>query len=153
VPPIEPATPVDGAHSGLADHRTRRPRGLVRAPDWCLLITLTRLEREHRCPWREHVARGYTQWDDPVPAEVHAIPDGLTIHAAQRTAGSAAALDRHRAHPNGPLIEVVDLPNISRFGDRDTTIPLVCLTAVGRAHVATQSADYTRLYPDITTEA
>jgi hypothetical protein len=42
VPPIEPATPVDGAHSGLADHRTRRPRGLVRAPDWRLLVALTR---------------------------------------------------------------------------------------------------------------
>jgi hypothetical protein len=149
VPPIEPAAPIDGAHTGLADHRIRRPHGLVRAPDWRLLITLTRLERDHRCPWREHVTREYTQWNDPVPAEVHAIPDGLNTHAAQRTAGSAAALDRLRAHPDGPLIEIADLPNLSRYGQPGTTIPLVCLTDAGRAHVATHAADYERLYPEI----
>lgn len=149
VPPIVPAEPAEDAHRGLADHRIRRPRGLVRAPDWRLLTALTRLERDHRCPWREHIAREYTQWDDPVPAEVDAIPDGLNTHAAQRAAGSTAAIERLRAHPDGALIEIADIPNLSRWGRQPPTTPLVCLTNAGRGHVAAHLAEYQRMYPEI----
>lgn len=107
VPAIEPAGDV---HAGLVDHQVRRPRGLVRSTDWRLLVALTELEREHRCPWREHVTREYTKWKLPVPAEV---------------------------------------PNASYFAEAGSTIPLVCLTDAGRAHVATHAGEYHRLYPDI----
>jgi len=67
----------------------------------------------------------------------------------QHAAGSAAALDRLRTHSEGPLIEILDLPNTSRFGQTGTTIPLVCLTDAGRAHVATHAPEYERLYPEV----
>lgn len=40
----------------------------------------------------------------------------------------------------------MDLPNVSRYGQPGNTIPLVCLTDAGRAHVATHAADYERIY-------
>jgi len=153
VPRIEPAGPVDGVHTGLVDHQVRRPKHLVRGPDWRLLVALARLERDHRCPWREEIAREYTQWDDPVPAEVEAIPDGLNPWAAGRAAGSAAAVDRLRAYPGGGLVEIVDVPNLSRWGRQSPTISLVCLTDAGRAHVATHLVEYHRLYPEIVVDA
>lgn len=151
---IELTAPVAAAHEGLAVHSIRRPKYLVTGPDWRLLAILTRMEKTHRCPWRDHVAREYRGWgsrDRPVPAWVDTIPDGLTLPAAAKAAGSTASIGRLEKYDGGPLIENVEVksPDGGRLGQAQ----LVCLTNAGREHVTDHLPEYRQFYPDIPTDA
>ncbi|XTZ13894.1 hypothetical protein ACQSSU_20570 [Micromonospora echinospora] len=157
---VDPA-PLDGAHTALADHApSRRPRHLVREPDWRVLAQLARLEAKDRCPHRDHLIAEYMSWNRmssadqqvEVPERIRAMPVGLTAPAIKKTAKSTAALDRLQAYPGGALVALVDVPMYG-YGyrpDHNRTLPLVCLTDAGRAHIAQHRDEYLRLYPEVT---
>ncbi|MCX5070784.1 hypothetical protein OOJ91_33610 [Micromonospora lupini] len=149
-----------GAHSGLADHSpSLRPRHLVREPDWRLLARLTWMEKQDRCPFRDRLIFDYESWNRmstpehrvEVPDRIRAIPVGLGAHAVKKIARSTAVVDRLKAYPGGGLVELVDVPARGRhYGpNHPETLPLVCLTDTGRAHVAEHLDAYLRLYPDV----
>ncbi|WP_431976047.1 hypothetical protein [Micromonospora haikouensis] len=154
--------PIEGAHTGLADHSpSRRPKHLVREPDWRVLAELARLEAADRCPLRRRVLQeydSYNRWVRPeerveIPAEVAAIPPGMTMPHVKKTARSTAVVDRLKAYAGGGLVEVLDV-QAGRPGvhlNLPSSIALVCLTDAGRAHVAAHRHDYLRLYPDVPT--
>lgn len=142
LPRLDGVVVIEGAHTGLASHRARRPRGLVTGPEWRLLAALTRCERDHRCRWRDQVVNRYRIWGQPVPAEVEAIPDGLTLAQAHHTANSKAAVDRLLTYQGGPLIEIVT-------GEALQEAALVCLTDTGRNHMDNHTTDYRQMYPEI----
>jgi len=147
VPGIEPDD-VDGAHEGLVDHQGK-PRHLVKVTEWRLLVWLTDLEQRGRSPERELLARDYTQYDDEVPAAVLDIPDGqISLYGAEKTAGSAAAVERLAARKGGGLVEVVQALNLRRYPGEAKTVPRVQLTEAGRRHVAEHVDEYRRWYPD-----
>jgi len=153
--------PVDGAHTGLADHSpTRRPKHLVREPDWRVLAELAGLESGGRCPLLRRIIQeydSYNRWVSPgerveMPAEVAAIPPGMTLPHVKKTARSTAVVNRLKAYPGGALVEVLDVQTGRRPGvhlNLPANVALVCLTDAGRAHVAEHRAAYQRLYPDV----
>jgi hypothetical protein len=51
--------------------------------------------------------------------------------------------------PGGPLVEIVDVPNLQWTPDDPVTLRLICLAASGRAHYAGHWAAYRELYPDV----
>jgi len=147
---VEPAS-SDGAHIGLADHTSRRPHGLVGAPDWRLLAQLASLDHTDRCYLRRVLAEPYTNDGRPVPEDIATIPNGLLYWQIKNLTRSTAVVDRLANRPGGAFVEVIKVPNRSwhRYGNEPDHWPLVCLTAAGRDHVRAHFADYHRFYPDI----
>lgn len=155
---VDPAQ-VDGAHTGLADHSpSRRPKHLVREPDWRVLTVLAELEAEGRCPLRRAIVYDYEshnrmsapEYQVPIPVEVAAIPSGMTLHHVKKVARSTAVVDRLAAYPGGALAVMVDVPTPRRHPSLGpSTTALLCLTDAGRAHIGEHRDAYLRLYPDV----
>lgn len=143
-----PADRADGAHGGLADHRVRRPRHLVRDTDLPVLVWLTALEAKGACPPRQSVSEEYERLHRVVPEEVRAIPPGLLRWQVTDLTRTEKSIDRLLAHPGGPLVEVIEAPNGPFHRDTPPTVPLVVLTPLGRDHYAHYLADYRRAYPE-----
>jgi hypothetical protein len=143
----EPADTSTGAYSGLVGHQVRRPKHLVRATDLPILSTLTRWEAMDFSGWRNIVIEQYGQLNAAIPEHVRAIPPGLTRWQARDTTRSEKSVDRLLAHPGGPLIDVIDVPN-QPGNIEHPTIELIVLTQVGRDHYARHVAEYRQATPN-----
>ncbi len=62
-----PAAVAEGAHAGLADHRKRRPRGLVPEAQWRILATATALEQSGTCYLRTGLIDEYQRAREKAP--------------------------------------------------------------------------------------
>ncbi|MGH3862738.1 hypothetical protein [Actinokineospora sp.] len=144
----EPAERVEGAHGGLADHRVRRPRHLVRETDLPVLAKLAALEAKDACHLRRVVAEKYERLGQEVPEEVRAIPSGLLRWQVKNLTRTDKSINRLATHPGGPLIEVIDTPNGPFHRDTHPTVPLIVLTDHGRAHYARHLPDYREAHPE-----
>jgi hypothetical protein len=144
----EPATVLDVAHSGLANHTAARPRHLLRDTDLLALARVLLAERDHRCWWREFSIDDYERvWHQPVPAAVLAVPDGVVpASLARRPARPEPILERLRGHPGGALVDEHPLPPTLHFSRGGT---LVIATPAGREHYATHAEQYRQLYPEL----
>jgi hypothetical protein len=137
-----------GAHAGLAEHKAPRPKHLLREPDLRVLAALVK-----GGPLVGHLRRiivedQYEQWDLEVPERFAAIPDGLMVRQVRDLARSDKPIERLAAHPQGPLIEVVQVPNAFRGEDGPATLPLVTLTAAGQDHYQAHVEEYRAVYPE-----
>jgi len=150
---LPPADPVEGAHIGLADHRRPRPKNLVRDTDLRLLLALAELEETGRCYLREVATEEFRRWDDEVPAWVGDIPAGLLRWQVKDLTRTEKSIDRLAQHPDGALVEQVEVCGSARNYQTGTTTPLIVLTDTGRDHLAAHLADYRRTYPETTATA
>ena len=147
------AAPVEGAHTGLADHRRPRPKDLVRDTDLRLLLALAELEETGRCYLREVATEEFRRWGDEVPAWVEEIPNGLLRWQVKDLTRTEKTIDRLTGHPGGPLAEQVEVYASARNWQAGTTTGLIVLTDLGRKHLAAHLADYHRTYPETATTA
>jgi hypothetical protein len=144
----EPAS-VDGAHTGLADHQVRRPKHLLRDTDLRVLAALAELEATSTCYLRRVATEQYQRIGQAVPDEVRTIPPGLLRWQIKDLTRSEKPIDRLAAHPDGPLVEVVDAPNGPFHLSTRPTLPLVVLTQAGRDHLHDYATEYRRAYPEL----
>lgn len=141
--------PAPGAHTGLADHRAPKPRHLVRDTDLRVLLRLTELESTGRCYLREMITEEYEQRGYDVPEVAATLPSGLLRWEVKKVARSEKPIDRLIAHPDGPLVEVIE-PTVRRPYQADASpLPLVVLTDRGRAHLRDYADEYRRAYPEL----
>jgi hypothetical protein len=144
-----PAEPAAHAHTGLASHRVRRPRHLVRDTDLPVLARLTELEAQGACYARHNLIEYYERRREPVPDDVHTIPSGLLRWQVANLTLTEKSIDRLAAHSGGPLVEVVDAPNLPLYVHQYPTLPLVVLTDLGREHFVRYLDEYRSFYPDL----
>lgn len=145
----DPDQVLIGAHTGLADHRARRPRRLLRDTDLRALAALTGLEATNSCYWRHVLTQQYERMGEDVPDAVHTMPCGMLRWQVSELTRSDKSIDRLRDHPDGPLIEVVDAPNQPYDLDERPTLALVVLTPRGRDHYARHLDEYRTAYPEL----
>lgn len=144
----ETAEQIDGAHAGLADHRTTRPRHLVRDTDLPVLAKLIELEAKNACHLRRVAIEEYERIGQAVPDDVRAIPPGLLRWQVKDLTRTEKSIDRLATRRDGPLVKVIDAPNGPFHQDTHPTLPLVVLTDHGRAHYARYLDEYQRTYPE-----
>lgn len=143
------ADPVEGAHTGLADHRRPLPKNLVRDTDLRLLLALAELEDSGRCYLREVATEEFRRWGDEVPDWVGDIPTGLLRWQVKDLTRTEKSIDRLCGHSDGALVEQVEVCGSSHNYCAGTTTPLIVLTEAGRDHLAAHRSEYRRAYPEL----
>lgn len=124
--------------------------GLLADADWRLLVELARIDRAGDCYLRRITERQYQAHRLPDPEAVTAMPNGMLLWQVTPLTHTAKAVDRLLVHPDGPLVEVLDVPLGICWGQPDTaTQELVRLSAAGREHYTRHHGEYRRLYLDI----
>jgi hypothetical protein len=146
LPEVEP---VAGAHTALADHRTTRPRHLVRVTDLRVLLRLAEMETTGRCYLREVIDEQERRWGGQAPDWVAKIPTGLLRWQVKDMARTDKAVDRLVGHAGGALVEQVEAYTGMRAGRTTETTPMIVLTEHGREHLREHADEYRRLYPDV----
>jgi len=140
---------VEGAHTGLAEHRRPRPKHLVRDTDLRVLLALADLDHTGHCYLREVATQEFRRRGEEVPAWVADIPNGLTRWQVTDLTRTEKSIDRLTGHPGGPLVAQVEVCASARNYRTGTTTPLIVLTTVGRTHLRDHRADYRTAYPEL----
>ncbi|MDP9869047.1 MULTISPECIES: hypothetical protein [Streptosporangium] len=150
----DPTEPFEGAHTGLADHRVAKPRGLLARPTWKDLAELAYRDIQAPDQVQAIIEQEQRAYANPRPAEmtkqlaVGLLKWQIDKHITRSGTG-VAALTGFRA---GPLAEHTDIRHLADSHRTNVGQPLppllLRITPAGRQHYAT----YQRLYDDVAAE-
>jgi hypothetical protein len=140
----------DGAHTGIGDHFTRKPKGLLTAPQWRLLAALATVDASGTCPTRRVIEGQYQQRRQSVP-DLTGLPNGLmdwyiAKHITPSRTAAAKLIE-------GGFAAYTDISGFQRHwhtGPREP-VAMLHITDAGRAHAIDHLATYQQHYPDIDT--
>ncbi|MER5322266.1 hypothetical protein [Streptosporangium roseum] len=148
----DPTEPFEGAHTGLADHRVAKPRGLLSRPAWKVLAELACRDMRTPAQVQAIVEQERRTFANPPPAAMaEKLARGLLAWQiakwVTRSSAATAALTGFRA---GPLAEHEDIRHLDNpRAAAGKPLLLLCLTAAGRAHYTEHYETYRRLYDDM----
>ncbi|MFB9437433.1 hypothetical protein [Streptomyces showdoensis] len=143
----------EGAHRSLDDHKISKPRGLLARPPFLLLAALAEADIANELYIRQEWSRRWTDYGRTPPAELTALPSGLTNTAVRHITRSAAAPAKLLEFRDGPLAAQKDVPPhlFPRHSSPDLQLTVLHLTDAGRTHYATHLDTYRGLYDDVET--
>ncbi|WP_126643161.1 hypothetical protein [Embleya hyalina] len=146
----EPAHRLDGAHTGLVDHKAPpRPRGLLGRTAWRALDHLVGCHAAGENHLRYYLFGSHR--DETRPPAIADLPHGSSRAALAHVARSAGALDRlldHRGVALAAEREVTDLNGRRYSVDDGARLWIVWPTEEGLAHHAEHAETYRELYAD-----